>query len=313
MRIFPALPRSARTGAIAESVVAMVIWSSSFIWAELAHAYIGPLTIGGLRYTLAGLIILPWLLTGRHVHPHQAGQLWGRLLVMGLLMHTIGNGAIFLAMPYLSTTIITLITCLMPLPVLVLGIVRLGEIPSWLQVAGVGITLLGTALLFAQGIAASEMLGVGLALFGLFCFSYALIIGRGLAREQATSALALTGLPMLIGGTPLLVVAYWWEGLPLAMPWTGWGIVGVLALFNTVIAYFLYNHSMQVLTALEANIFLNLAPFVTAVLAWWLFGDVLHWLQLLGMVVVIAGITLVQWPRPATRSPAHLTPDLTTQ
>jgi drug/metabolite transporter (DMT)-like permease len=309
MRSSPALFRSARTGAMFESIVAMLIWSSSFIWAELGRAHMGPLTIGGLRYALAGLIILPLLFTGRHLHPQHSGSLWGRLLIMGLLMHTIGNGAIFLAMPYLSTTVLTLITCLMPLPVLVLGIVCLGEIPSWLQVTGVGITLLGTALLFAGGMATSAWIGVGLALFGLFCFSYALIIGRELARTQATSALALTGLPLLIGGFPLLAVACWWEGAPLALPWAGWAIAVVLALFNTVIAYFLYNHSMQVLTALEANIFLNLAPFVTAVLAWWLFGDVLLPVQLLGMIVVIAGITLVQWPRPSIRPAPQLAPD----
>lgn len=306
-------PFSARTGAMLESIVAMLIWSSSFIWAELGRAYLGPLTIAGLRYSLAGLLLLPWLLAGRQAVRTSTGWVWGRLLLMGLLMHTLGNGAIFLAMPYLSTTVITLITCLMPLPVLVLGAIRLGEIPSWLQVTGVVVTLLGSALLFADGMAASELLGVGLALFGLFSFSYATILGRELARVQATSALALTGLPLVIGGLPLLGVAFWWEGVPWSLPLAGWGIVLVLAVFNTVIAYFLYNHSMQVLTALEANIFLNLAPFVTAVLAWWLFGDILQPLQLLGMVVVIGGITLVQWPRSAPSRQTQLTRDPITQ
>jgi probable blue pigment (indigoidine) exporter len=171
---------------------------------------------------------------------------------------------------------------------------------------------LGSALLFANGIAASELLGIGLALFGLFSFSYAIILGRELARTQATGALALTGLPLLTGGLPLLGVALWWDGVPWSLPLAGWGIVLTLAVFNTIIAYFLYNHSMQVLTALEANVFLNLAPFVTAVLAWWLFGDMLQPIQLLGMVVVIGGITLVQWS-PSPRPQSQLTRDPVTQ
>ncbi len=68
-----------------------------------------------------------------------------------------------------------------------------------------------------------------------------------------------------------------------------------ITLFNTILADLLYNHSMQTLTAFETNVFLNLAPIGTAVLAWYFFGETLSLFQVVGMFIVIGGVTLVQW------------------
>ena len=73
--------------------------------------------------------------------------------------------------------------------------------------------------------------------------------------------------------------------------------IGELAVVNTALAYLLYNHSLQTLTALEVNIMMNLTPLATAGLAWLLLRERLEEVQIVGMVVVIAGVGLVQWRR----------------
>jgi probable blue pigment (indigoidine) exporter len=67
-----------------------------------------------------------------------------------------------------------------------------------------------------------------------------------------------------------------------------------LAAINTSLAYVLYNHSLQVLTAFEMNILLNLAPIGTAIMGWFLLNERLTSIQFIGMIVVIAGVGLVQ-------------------
>jgi drug/metabolite transporter (DMT)-like permease len=67
-----------------------------------------------------------------------------------------------------------------------------------------------------------------------------------------------------------------------------------LALINTAFAYFIYNRSLQLLTALEMNVLLNLIPFATALLAWILLGETLSFIQILGMIVVVTGVIFVQ-------------------
>jgi len=67
-----------------------------------------------------------------------------------------------------------------------------------------------------------------------------------------------------------------------------------LAIVNTAIGYAFYNHSLQILTALEMNVILNLAPLGTAVLAWLILGETLASIQIVGMITVITGVILVQ-------------------
>lgn len=280
--------------AITESITATLIWASSFILAQVGLEQIGPLTIAGLRYSLAGLLLLPFLFRGRQSARYLSRQQWWRLFWIGMTAHAIGNGALFWGLHYLSATTLTFVSCFLPIPVLLLGIVQLKERPTFLQIVGLVITLVGSALFFSPGVSSTQWLGIGIALVGLLSFSYSMVLGRGIARDQQTSTLALTALPLLFGGLPLLSVAIAWEGAPQLSPLT-WQVVLALTLFNTILAYMLYNHSMQTLTAFETNVFLNLAPIGTAVLAWYFLGETLSLFQVVGMFIVIGGVTLVQW------------------
>ena len=78
---------------------------------------------------------------------------------------------------------------------------------------------------------------------------------------------------------------------------SGLGIILWLALVNTALAYVLYNRALRVLTALEINMLLNLSPLGTAAFAWALLGEQLSAVQIAGMLIVILGVTLVQWRR----------------
>ncbi|HMN27309.1 MAG TPA: EamA family transporter [Caldilineaceae bacterium] len=278
--------------------MATLIWASSFVIAKLATTAMGPLTIAALRYLLAGLLMLPFLLIGRQSIRRLPRRLWWRLGVIGLAAHGFGNGALFFALNYLSPTTLTFLSCFLPVFILILGIVQLHEIPSGWQVLGLVLTLFGSALFFSWGISSGELMGLGIALAGLLSFSYSTVLGREIARDRQTSTLALTALPLAFGGLPLLAVALASEGPP-PPSLVAWQSVLFLTLFNTILAYWLYNHSMQVLTAFETNIFLNLSPLGTAVLSWYIFNEQLTALQLTGMCVAIVAVTLVQWRRPA--------------
>ena len=67
-----------------------------------------------------------------------------------------------------------------------------------------------------------------------------------------------------------------------------------LALVNTSVGYLLYNHALRELTALEMNMVMNLTPLFTAFISWILLGERLGLLQGLGLIVMIAGVILVQ-------------------
>lgn len=281
--------------AIFEAVLVNLIWASSFIFVKLALKELGPLTIGGLRYFIGFLILLPFMLRkgGRF---STSPRIWLQLLFIGLSAYTIGNGAMFWSLKFLPATTVSFMMGMITLLILFGSILWLHEIPNRLQTAGIIITLAGTAMFFSIGLKPGEPLGVAILSIGLIAFTLFGVLGRDAARGQKVDTLALTAIPLALGGGLLLLIALPLEGLPHASPGT-WGMVLWLAVINTALGYILYNHSLQVLTAFEMNVMLNLSPVLTAIMGWFLLNERLTVLQWIGMVVVIVGVALVQRPR----------------
>lgn len=290
-RVRPSLPT-----ALAESLVVVWVWGSSFVLVKAGLRYAGPLTLAALRYTAAFLILLPFALRG-NTRP-RTRAVWGRLALIGLLAYTIGNGCLFWGLQYLPSTTSSFLMSLVPLLVLAMSIPWLREYPSRLQVVGLVVCLLGCGVFFAPGLRAGEPLGLAVTGIGLVAFAAFGILGRGVARDGTAGTLALTAFPLGFGGIALLPLAFAVEGLPqMAAP--GIGIILWLALVNTALAYLLYNHALQTLTALEMNLLLNLSPFATALIASLALGERLQIVQYVGMVVAIIGVALAQWRRNA--------------
>ncbi|MBU2611826.1 MAG: EamA family transporter [Chloroflexi bacterium] len=277
--------------ALVEAVLVNVIWASSFVFVKLALKELGPLTIGGLRYFIGFLILLPFMLRkgGRFsISP----RIWLQLLFIGLSAYTIGNGAMFWSLKFLPATTVSFMMGMITLFILFGSVIWLREIPTRLQTIGILVTLGGTVLFFSIGLKPGEPLGVAILSIGLIAFTIFGVLGRDAARGQKVDTLALTAIPLALGGGLLLLIALPLEGLPHASPAT-WGLVLWLAAVNTALGYIMYNHSLQVLTAFEMNVMLNLSPVLTAIMGWFLLSERLTILQWIGMVVVILGVALV--------------------
>ena len=277
--------------AIAEAVLVNMIWATSFIIVKLVLDEISPLTISGLRYFIGALILLPFIL--REKNPKISSKMWGTLLILGIAQYAIGNGAIFWSLEYLPATTVSFLMGGITIATLIGGVFWLKEIPTKMQVIGIAVTLFGGTLFFANGMEAGEKLGLAIFFVGMLGITYFTLAGRKIAREETVSTLQLTGVPLLLGGIVTLLIAMPLEGIPSASPST-WGLVLVLATVNTALGYFLYNHALQVLTAIQMNVILNLTPVWTAIFGFFLLDERLGWMQMLAIAVVISGVMLVQ-------------------
>lgn len=288
------IPRNVqRIVAIGESVLATTIWASSFVFVKIGLEYMGPLTIAGFRYFLAFLILLPFLIRKGMIRQPISRGIWLRLFAIGISAYTVGNGALFWGLKYLPATTVSFLMSLSPLLILIGGAVWLKEIPTRWQVFGIVVSLLGSVLFFSSGLKTGEPVGIVIVIVGLIGFMLFGILGREIAKVKQLDTITLTTIPLAIGGGFLLLLAFPLEGMPL-LSTKSVGIVLWLAIVNTALAYILYNHSLQILTALEMNVMLNLTPLGTALLAWWLLGERLGFVQIIGMVVMIIGVIFVQ-------------------
>ena len=293
MKFNPFFFRSTRAIAIAESIFATIIWASSFVFVKIIISDIGPLTIAGLRYFLAFLILLPFILREEQSLRKIPSRLGIQLVLIGIAAYTIGNGALFWGLKYLPATTTSFLMSISPILVLFAGVIFLKEFPKRLQIIGVVTCLVGSALFFVPGLRPGEPLGLALVGFGLLGFTAFSILGRGVARERRTSTIILTGIPFAVGGGILLLISIPVEGWPV-LNQKAWTIILWLAFINTAFAYILYNHALKTITALEMNVILNLSPLGTAIIAWFILDESLALIQILGMVTVVIGVILVQ-------------------
>jgi drug/metabolite transporter (DMT)-like permease len=275
------------------SLLVTIIWSSTFVIVKFGLESLGPLTIAGLRYFIGSLVLTPFLIFQNVERTVINRFLWVRLILIGISSYTIGNGALFWGLKYIPATTGSLLMSAIPLLVLVGGIILLKEIPTIIQIFGVFITLIGSGIFFSSGLGVGEIRGILIVLIGLVGFTSFSLLGRGIARERKLDTLTLTTIPLAIGGLTTILLALLIEGIP-DFTRTGLLVVAWLAVVNTAIGYWLYNHALRDLTALEMNMVMNLTPLFTALLSWVMLGEKLVMIQIIGMVVMILGVILVQ-------------------
>ena len=100
-----------------------------------------------------------------------------------------------------------------------------------------------------------------------------------------------------VAGTPGLVLA----GLPqlLRMDWggvgpAGWGALAYATLLSLVLAYLLWNRSVQAVGASRTVIFMCLTPLVAVAGAAVMLGERPRPLQAVGAILILAGVLLVR-------------------
>jgi len=289
--------------AVGEAFLTAAIWSSSFVGVKIVLAYTGPFTTGGLRYFIAFLLLAPFLFIRRRARPALTKREWFNLSAMGICQYTIGNAALFFALKTISATSGSLALSFVPIPVLVLSAILLGERPRALQLVGIAAAIGGSVLFFSPSVDAHNPLAFAALAITVVSFAVFPTLARRFARDRSIDNITLTAVPLGVGGGLLLAAALAIEGLP-RMPASAWGMVIGLAVVNTVLAYLLYNHALQHLTAVQMNVMLNLSPLGTALIAWRTLGERITPPQMVAMFLIIAGATLTQWNR--RRPPARL-------
>jgi drug/metabolite transporter (DMT)-like permease len=269
-----------------------LIWASSFVIIKVGLAHTGPLTLAGLRYFSAFLLLLPLLALNRGLTRNPAPGQWARLFLMGLFAYPLSNGALFWGLQYVPATTGAFLHSLLPLPTLFLAVLWLREVPSGFQVAGLVVALAGSSLFFSPGLGAGDPLAIVVVLLGVLAFAVFTVLSRGVLMAGRVATLPLTALPLGFGGGLLLLAALPLEGTPPSL--AGWMAVLWLAVVNTALAYGLYNWSLRTLTALESNVLLSLSPLATALLSSLFLSEGVTALQVIGLLVAMLGVLMVQ-------------------
>jgi drug/metabolite transporter (DMT)-like permease len=278
--------------AIIKVLITAMLWGTTYVLVSMGLQEMGPLMLAGIRYTLAGLLLLP-VLRSNHLDLREYKQYFWQLAALGVFSFTLGNGFVGFALEHLPSTSVSLMSNLSAPLIMLAGAFFLNESPAPIQVIGMLIVFGGMALYFNPREFASLNVGYLFMAISLLSFTAYNLLGRYLARSGAMPFLIQTTIPFIIGGGILVILGLVLEGMPL-FTMRSMLIILFMVLFNSITGYLLYNQALAELTAIEVNIILKLSPFFTAVYAWLLLGETITPLQIAAMAVTFAGIYLVQ-------------------
>ena len=282
--------------AILLAMMVTFIWSTSWILIKIGLKEIPALTFAGLRYTIAFLCLIPFVLgkaTRKEIIGLQRSD-WLKLAFLGVVLYTLAQGGQFLALSYLPSVSVSLILNLTSIFVAFSGIVLLKEKPSVLQWTGVVLNLMGILIYFFPGaFIRAQWLGLLFAVVSLITNIGGALLGRGINRGQQYSPLLVTVVSMGFGSILMLAAGLIFQGLP-AISLVSWGIILLLAVVNTAFAFTVWNYTQQTLTAIESSLINSTMLIQVAVLAWIFLGDRLITQEIIGLVFAAVGVLIVQ-------------------
>jgi drug/metabolite transporter (DMT)-like permease len=276
-----------------------LIWGVNFSVMKLAIAEIPPLPFTAVRFALASLLL--WLVLRAVEGPVRlAPEVMRRLVVLGVVGNTLYQLAFILGLAHTTATNSALIVATVPTVVAVMAGARGLERVTKRMWSGIALGTLGVVLVIAaSGIefSASTLRGDLLTLLGVFCWAGYTVGLRGL--PAGVSSLRVTTVTS-IAGTPGLVLA----GLPgllriewTAVPPTAWAGLAYATILSLVVAYILWNRSVQTVGGTRTAIYMCVTPLVAAVAAWAMLGEQARPTQAVGAILIIGGVLLTRWER----------------
>jgi drug/metabolite transporter (DMT)-like permease len=268
------------------------LWSTGFIGAKYGLPYAEPLTFLTLRMLF---VVVVFLAIVAIVRPKWLTRVeWAHSAVAGSLVHVTYLGGVFVAISLgVPAGISALIPGLQPILTATIANRFLGERVTPLQWFGLGIGLVGVALVLqdrnvTSGASVAGWIATFISLLGItlgslyqkrYCSS---IDWRAGNLAQYITAAILFGLGALLFETR---VVNWQPQFVLALAWT----VIVMSVAAVGLMYWLIRR----VSATQVASLFYLVPTVTALMAFVLFDERLDMLAIVGMVICAAAVVIV--------------------
>lgn len=269
-----------------------VMWSSAFTSARVIVAAAPPLSSLALRFMISGLLAVmiaramgqSWKLT-----PVQ----WRATVIFGICQNALYLGLNFVAMQTVEAGLAAIIASTMPLLVALTGWVIFGERIRPLGVAGLVAGVAGVSLIMgARLTGGADMFGILLCVVGVISLTVATLALKG--ASSGGNFMMIVGLQMLVGSAVLWVPALSLETLTVTWSWTLVAAFAYTTLVPGLAATLVWFYLVNRIGAVKAATFHFLNPFLGVAIAALILGEALGVMDVIGVVIITAGILAVQ-------------------
>jgi drug/metabolite transporter (DMT)-like permease len=284
--------------------LAPFFWSVNWIVGRGFTADIPPLAMTFFRWLFAALMLalFAWPELKRNlgaVRAHRRALL--ALAAIGIAGHT---ALAYVGLNYTTATNGVILNSFIPVLIVAIAWIFLGERLTLAQIAGVGVSLAGVLTILSQGSLAA------LAAFRLNAGDLLVIVSMAM---WAVYTLMLRWRPPALGPVAFLfvlavlgdlcVLPFWlWEiaaGRTIVWSSATLGALVSVAFFSSVLAYVFWNRGVEALGPQVSGLFVHLMPVFGVVLAWLFLGERLEVYHLAGIALILSGIAITSRRRRA--------------
>ncbi len=281
--------RTSRYAPLAALAALPLLWGYSWVPMKIAVAYSDPFVFAAMRTLPGGILLLVLAAALRHPVKPKAVTLTA---LLGLLQTSGFTGLTIAALVTGGAGRTAILANTWQFWILVMAWPILGERLrgyQWLSV----LLALGGLVLIVEPWSLHGVLSSMLTLAGAVCWAGGSIVAKMLQRRHKVDLLALTGWQTVFGSIPLLLLAVFVEG---SMPrWTGpllWSLAYAL-IAATIIGSFLWLYVLKKMPASIAGLGTMATPVVGLLLSWAQLGERPTMLEIVGMVIILAGTALL--------------------
>lgn len=274
-----------------------LFWAGNWVIGRAFHNEMPPVALAFWRWTIAGLVLLPFAFMEIIKERALIQKNWKILCVLAVLGTSLYNLIVYWGLQYTTATNGVLLNSAMPILIILLSAIFLRERLTQIQYSGVLISLIGVLIIISHGrwkTLASLTLNVGdfwILIAGVVWASYTICLRW---RPKDLKPIVFLSMLILIGVIPLLPV-YLWEihsGKHFAITSTTITALAYVSIFPGILGYVFWNRGVALIGPSKAGLFIHLLPVFGTVLSFIFLNERPQLFHAIGIGLIFAGIYL---------------------
>ena len=264
------------------------IWGSTYLAIRFAIESFPPFLMGGVRFTVAGLILFVLMCYLGSAMPTPAQ--WRGAAIVGILAPAIGNGTVSYVQQTVSSSVAALSIATASIWMAIFSSFWGHKITrqEWL---GIAIGIVGIALLNFGGSFQGNLVSALLLMLAAASWSLGSVWGKHLSMPVGLMGAACQ---MLCGGlTLLLFSALHSESWPANISQKSWLAMLFLLVFGALVAYSAFQYLLKTVRPLVAASNTLVNPIVAFVVGIWLAGETVTMNEYMALAVILVGVFLI--------------------
>jgi drug/metabolite transporter (DMT)-like permease len=286
-------------------IILIALWvinGSSFLAIKISIDTIPPLLSSGIRFIIAGSILLSiYLVRERKNHgknvDHIGWQQWKDTIILAALLLLGGQGLLTWGTQYLASGISGLLNSTIPLWVAILALLIFKNRMTKFMIIGLAAGFSGLMLLVAPSLGSGELSPIGTAALIISSIFWALGSLYSTKANLPVSMLASSGMLMIAGGLIITAISFAlgeYRGLELS-DISGQSLAALIYLIViiTIVGFTDFYWLLRVTTASLANTFAYVSPVIAVILGALLLHEPVTINTVIAMSVILVGVALM--------------------